>query len=1197
MSQLKQVVDQRLIDLVDYAVRTQHRGFVAVTGKYSMQAVPLLHHFLSKARTTVRPSVLWCYEDKESLRLLQRAKKQDKLRKRSRAGPLDPASEDQFDMFLASTPVRFCYYRDTASVLGQTYGMLVLQDFEAVTPNVLARTIETIEGGGLVVLLLRQQQSLESLKSLKMAVHSHFCRVTESRSTDISTSLFNSRFIASLSSLDTALCLRHDDVLVAPDGSAILGDAPEDAKVMRKLLVVPDVFRNRAERSGYSRKPLSGAGATPEALQLREKDSARDKKILDAVQEDKAGCDSFVQTASRSDALRGVGGSAAAAGPGQRLVAAARTQDQARALLVLLEKIRGPLDAPVSFTQRRTVALTAARGRGKSATLGLAVAGALATGIGRVVVTAPSIENVATLMQFVVQGLEKMGFRDGAHFATHMATSASEAVKAGLKSGRRADETATAVDCIETITFTPRAAPLDETAVPLASTVGRPQTVQFLLPATAAQLRGSADLLVVDEAAAIPLPTVKALLGRAAGIASASSHDGVAPVALLASTVAGYEGTGRSLAIKLFDTLRQAAKASATASAAANTTPAAAAAAPTEPEGPADPAGSAERAETLSAITFSELKLRVPVRYSLADPVEEWLTSLLLLDAEASSTARVSLPDKGACQLFKLDKSLLFSHNKQCERFLRAVWALFVTSHYKNSPNDLQLFADAPSHDVFVLLSQRQLAAYSEAIRAGKSKAPLPDIICAVQVAYEGQIVKGTVRRELLRGSLPAGDMIPWRVAAEYRDYPDVRDSFPSLSGVRVVRIATHPAYQGMQYGTNALLRLTDYFAASGIAKDAAVAPGLLHVASPEHAPATKVDWIGTAFGHTYSLQRFWEGAGFSPIYMSQRPNETTGECSCMYLRPAGRTAADTKDFAALPRLAAQDTCLLATQLTTFFSQRLVRLLTCVPALARLHPMAALRLLRPGLPPFLDDGRAPLHVSAPREPVPAWTGPQLEPFVGVDDAARLRRVLAEGSELHRIADLVPVVAQLVLKGAFGGAEPPKRHHLLFLVGCGLQGRSVDDLHAALLPEVVLATGTTLAVGALKPFARAAFDAHRAAAASEHDAEQAALAAEAATTVDDVLVSPDAEINESADVAAPAVAEEMSGALAALTEQFAIPADVDFSAVTPVALRAGGQVSVPASVQGVVGVKRPRPEGEGASKPSKKGAKKGKKAHK
>lgn len=35
--------------------------------------------------------------------------------------------------------------------------------------------------------------------------------------------------------------------------------------------------------------------------------------------------------------------------------------------------------------------------------------------------------------------------------------------------------------------------------------------------------------------------------------------------------------------------------------------------------------------------------------------------------------------------------------------------ALYVASHYKNSPNDLQLMADAPAHHLFVLLGMNQL--------------------------------------------------------------------------------------------------------------------------------------------------------------------------------------------------------------------------------------------------------------------------------------------------------------------------------------------------------------------------------------------------------------------------------------------------------------------------------------------------------
>jgi N-acetyltransferase 10 len=58
------------------------------------------------------------------------------------------------------------------------------------------------------------------------------------------------------------------------------------------------------------------------------------------------------------------------------------------------------------------------------------------------------------------------------------------------------------------------------------------------------------ELLVIDEAAAIPLPVVKSLLGPY--------------LVFLSSTVSGYEGTGRSLSLKLLQQLDEQSRAPAT---------------------------------------------------------------------------------------------------------------------------------------------------------------------------------------------------------------------------------------------------------------------------------------------------------------------------------------------------------------------------------------------------------------------------------------------------------------------------------------------------------------------------------------------------------------------------------------------------------------------------------------------------------
>lgn len=64
---------------------------------------------------------------------------------------------------------RCCSRRHTAAFHDSLYTLL--QDFEALTPNLLARTIETVEGGGLVIMLLSNLKSLTQLYTLTMDVH------------------------------------------------------------------------------------------------------------------------------------------------------------------------------------------------------------------------------------------------------------------------------------------------------------------------------------------------------------------------------------------------------------------------------------------------------------------------------------------------------------------------------------------------------------------------------------------------------------------------------------------------------------------------------------------------------------------------------------------------------------------------------------------------------------------------------------------------------------------------------------------------------------------------------------------------------------------------------------------------------------------------------------------------------------------
>ena len=61
-------------------------------------------------------------------------------------------------------------------------------------------------------------------------------------------------------------------------------------------------------------------------------------------------------------------------------------------------------------TLRSTVALTAARGRGKSAALGLSMSAAVAFGYSNIFVTSPSPENLKTLFEFVFKGFDALNY-------------------------------------------------------------------------------------------------------------------------------------------------------------------------------------------------------------------------------------------------------------------------------------------------------------------------------------------------------------------------------------------------------------------------------------------------------------------------------------------------------------------------------------------------------------------------------------------------------------------------------------------------------------------------------------------------------------------------------------------------------------------------------------------------------------------
>ena len=253
---------------------------------------------------------------------------------------LDYKEDDPFELFVTSTNIRYCYYKETHKILGSTYGMVVLQDFEALTPNLLARTIETVEGGGLVVLLCQSVTSLKQLFTMTMDVHARYR--TEAQHQVIGR--FNERFILSLA--DNKRCAVMDDHL---------NILPLSSHVKHVSEVPPKSSEDEI---------------SPEEAEL--------KDVKEKFQDHQ---------------------------PTGSLLNLCKTVDQAKAILEFI-------DAITDKKLDRTVSLTAARGRGKSAALGLSIAAAVGFRYSNIFVTSPSPENLQTLFDFIFKGFDAMGFEE-----------------------------------------------------------------------------------------------------------------------------------------------------------------------------------------------------------------------------------------------------------------------------------------------------------------------------------------------------------------------------------------------------------------------------------------------------------------------------------------------------------------------------------------------------------------------------------------------------------------------------------------------------------------------------------------------------------------------------------------------------------------------------------------------------------------
>lgn len=173
--------------------------------------------------------------------------------------------------------------------------------------------------------------------------------------------------------------------------------------------------------------------------------------------------------------------------------------------------------------------------------------------------------------------------------------------------------------------------------------------VTFMPPDALLESPPQADVVMVDEAAAIPVPVLTRILSHYSRV-------------IFASTLIGYEGNGRGYTLRF------------------------------------------KRFLTEHYPNFTEITLSEPYRFANNDLLESSINQLLALDSHYHALEEKS---PAALEFTRLDKPALLGKPQT----LKHIFALLVLAHYQTSINDFRQLLDAPNQHVFVAMQNQQIIA------------------------------------------------------------------------------------------------------------------------------------------------------------------------------------------------------------------------------------------------------------------------------------------------------------------------------------------------------------------------------------------------------------------------------------------------------------------------------------------------------
>ncbi|WP_227354719.1 tRNA(Met) cytidine acetyltransferase TmcA [Haladaptatus salinisoli] len=230
-----------------------------------------------------------------------------------------------------------------------------------------------------------------------------------------------------------------------------------------------------------------------------------------------------------------------------------------------------------------------------------------------------------------------------------------------------------------------------------------------------------------------------------------------------------------------------------------------------------------------------------PIRYAPGDPVEVWAFRALALDARPAVEPLAADATPSEVEYRALGPGELLAD----ENLLRETFGLLVLAHYRTEPADLARLLDAPNVAVRALSLDGH-------------------VVSVALLAREGNL-PADVREHMYDGGRVKGNMLPDVLTTQLRDFDA---GVPE--GMRVMRIATHHAVRSSGLGSRLLGEIRREF--------------------------SHLDWLGTGFGATPELLRFWRENGYRTVQLSTTRNDASGEYSALMMAPLSDAGRDLYD-------------------------------------------------------------------------------------------------------------------------------------------------------------------------------------------------------------------------------------------------------------------------------------------------------------